>query len=283
MFSENRPNLSPYHGGQFADQQDSRVTGGLDLAGTGRRPVYGKNRNIGRAVRGGTSSPSTEYASRTSVSESSEQTPPQSSGDPQRSFDAALAAAGDRQAFVRLVHATGRLVYATVLLAVREVHLAEDLTQETFLRAWRAIGQLSDPGKFNAWLIGIARSVVVDQARHRTRKKREPASAAHPLHPVGVQRVEGLRLVDDRAETPLDHADQQERREKLIDALQSLPEPQRQVLSLRYLAGADYETIAQQLSLTDGALRGHLSRGLAALRERLTRSTGVPPVPRCAR
>jgi RNA polymerase sigma factor (sigma-70 family) len=198
-------------------------------------------------------------------------------GDPQRSFDAALAAAGDRGAFVRLVRSTGRLVFATVMLAVRDVHLAEDLTQETFLRAWRAIGSLKEPAKFNAWLIGIARSVIVDQVRHRSRKKREPASAVRPL-----QRVEGLRLVDDRADTPLDQTDLQERREKLIDALQSLPEMQRQVLSMRYLAECDYDTIARQLNLTDGALRGHLSRGLAVLRAKLSRSTGVPPVPRCA-
>jgi RNA polymerase sigma-70 factor (ECF subfamily) len=91
-----------------------------------------------------------------------------------------------------------------------------------------------------------------------------------------------MRLVDDRIDDPLAQADQQERREKLIEALNALPESQRQVLSLRYLAGADYDTIAQQLSLTDGALRGHLSRGLAALRTTLTRSTGVPSVPKCA-
>jgi RNA polymerase sigma-70 factor (ECF subfamily) len=206
-------------------------------------------------------------------------------GDPQRSFDAALAAAGDRGAFVRLVGSTGRLVFATVMLAVRDPHLAEDLTQETFLRAWRAIETLRDPGKFNAWLIGIARATCTDEARRRTRQKR-----ATPDSPARPQRVEGLRLVDDRADTPLDQADQQERRELLIDALQSLPEPQRQVLSLRYLAGADYETIAQQLSMTDGALRGHLSRGLAAMRGKLrgtggppvsdARHTGEPPVPR---
>ena len=197
---------------------------------------------------------------------------PDTASDPQRSFDAALAAAGDRAAFVRLVKSTSRLVFATVMLAVRDPHLADDLTQETFLRAWRSVGQLADPAKFNAWLIGIARSVIVDEHRHRSRKKRTPEpSAARP------QRVEGLRLVDDRIDTPLDQADQQERREKLIEALQALPEPQQQVLSMRYLASCDYDTIATQLGLTDGALRGHLSRGLIALRQRLS-GTGYQPV-----
>jgi RNA polymerase sigma-70 factor (ECF subfamily) len=206
------------------------------------------------------------------VNETPEQAQPVAASDPQRSFDAALAAAGDRQAFVRLVKATSRLAFATIMLAVRDPHLAEDLTQETFLRAWRAIGQLKEPGKFNPWLIGIARSVCVDSHRHGDRKKRTPASAIKPL-----QRVEGLRLVDDRADDPSLQADQQEQREKLIDALQALPEMQREVLSMRYLAGCDYDTIAQQLSLTDGALRGHLSRGLTALRGRLG-GTGYQPV-----
>lgn len=183
--------------------------------------------------------------------------------DPARSFDAAMAIAGDRAAFVRLVHKTARLVLATILLDVRDPHLADDLTQETFLRAWKAIHTLIDPKGFNAWLISIARAVVIDDARARSRKKRAHSQPAHPLQRVD----EDVR--DPSATAPHAQLEQQERRQQLIDALRSLPGPQREVLSMRYLADADYATIAEQLNLTDGALRGHLHRGLASLRAKL--------------
>ena len=52
--------------------------------------------------------------------------------------------------------------------------------------------------------------------------------------------------------------------------LKELPQEYRDVLSLRYLAGADYETIARQLAISNGSLRGLLSRGMKMLREKMT-------------
>jgi RNA polymerase sigma-70 factor (ECF subfamily) len=60
-----------------------------------------------------------------------------------------------------------------------------------------------------------------------------------------------------------------EQRQQALTALRQLPEEYRQVLTLRYLGGADYDTIARQLALTNGSLRGLLHRGLALLRTRL--------------
>ena len=57
--------------------------------------------------------------------------------------------------------------------------------------------------------------------------------------------------------------------------LEELPEEYRRVLSMRYLAGADYAVIREQLGLSDGALRGLLNRGMALLRERMGRSREV--------
>jgi DNA-directed RNA polymerase specialized sigma24 family protein len=57
--------------------------------------------------------------------------------------------------------------------------------------------------------------------------------------------------------------------EKVIHALRSLPEDYQRPLSLRYLAGLDYETVSQQLGLTNGSLRGLLHRGLEMLREKM--------------
>jgi RNA polymerase sigma-70 factor (ECF subfamily) len=184
----------------------------------------------------------------------------------QSQADATLAIAGDRAAFHRLVHATARLVLATILLDVRDPHLADDLTQETYLRAWRSIARLHEPAHVNAWLIGIAKTVCIDAHRHQTRKKRAGILAVRPL-----QRVENLTEAPDPAPGPLDHLTQADQRQQLIATLQSLPIAQRDVLAMRYLAGADYATIAKQLDLTDGALRGLLRRGLTTLRETFAR------------
>src|SRR5689334_6690939 len=66
---------------------------------------------------------------------------------------------GDRAAFEQLVRQCARVVYSRHYLDTRDRHRAEDLTQETFLLAWRSIGQLEDAAGFRAWLLSIARSV----------------------------------------------------------------------------------------------------------------------------
>jgi RNA polymerase sigma factor (sigma-70 family) len=62
-------------------------------------------------------------------------------------------------------------------------------------------------------------------------------------------------------------AEQEEARDKALNVLKSLPEEYRLPLTLRYIAGADYETISRELGLTNGSLRGLLNRGMARLRE----------------
>jgi len=68
---------------------------------------------------------------------------------------------------------------------------------------------------------------------------------------------------------PEAEAQRREERERVLAELRSLPEEYRQVLMLRYLAGADYEEIGRQLAISNGSLRGLLNRGLAMLRTRM--------------
>src|SRR5205807_10077502 len=69
--------------------------------------------------------------------------------------------------------------------------------------------------------------------------------------------------------TPDEAAHREEARRRVLAALRSLPEEYRMPLALRYLTGADYEAIGEQLGLTNGSLRGFLHRGLKMLRDRL--------------
>lgn len=170
---------------------------------------------------------------------------------------------GDRAAFECLVRRTARLVYARAYLDTGDRHRAEDVVQDTFLTAWRRVGQVSDPTGFRPWLLAVARSVAADARRHASRKKRAMPGgrAASPPSP------ESSRDVPDRAPTPEQSLERREQRERMLRLLRAMPEEYALPITLRYIAGADYDTIGRQLGLTNGSLRGMLNRGMARLRE----------------
>jgi len=163
---------------------------------------------------------------------------------------------GDRQAFEELVRRTARLVFSRLYLETGDLHRAEDLVQETFLVAWRKVRQVTDPTGFRPWLFSISHSAVVDSLRREARKKRS-----------GSRQDNGVLLqLADLGEAPDAPAQREETRQQVLSLLRSLPEEYRLPLTLRYIGGADYETIGRQLGLTNGALRGLLNRGMARLR-----------------
>jgi RNA polymerase sigma-70 factor (ECF subfamily) len=174
---------------------------------------------------------------------------------------------GDRASFEELVRRTARLVFSRVFLEVGDVHRAEDLVQETFLVAWRSIKQVTDPTGFRSWLFTIAHSVVVDAARRDSRKKR--------FSPRPRENADVIGTIAAAEPGPSSAAEKSEEREKVLSVLRSLPEEYREPLMLRYIGGADYQTIGQQLGLTNGSLRGMLNRGLSMLRSRLTQNSGA--------
>jgi RNA polymerase sigma-70 factor (ECF subfamily) len=173
---------------------------------------------------------------------------------------------GDRAAFERLVGATARLVYAQVVAVVRDRQRAEDLAQETFLAAWRRIDSVQQPAGIVAWLLTLARNTALDGVKFEGRRKRRavPAGAA-------AGGAAGPDLCADGAPLPPEALAKAEARDRALQLLEELPEEYRRPLAMRYLGGADYDTIRRTLGLSDGALRGLLSRGMAVLRERMTR------------
>jgi RNA polymerase sigma-70 factor (ECF subfamily) len=174
--------------------------------------------------------------------------------------DALVARArdGDRPAFEELVRRTSRLVFARLYLDLGRTDRAEDLLQETFLLAFRSIHRLSDAAGFRAWLLAIAHNVLIDDARRTARLNRTPPT------------TEALLTQLPAAGPPPDEAAAQaELRRRVLHELRNLPEQYRLPLTMRYVTGADAETIGRQLGLTNGALRGLLHRGLKLLRERL--------------
>jgi RNA polymerase sigma-70 factor (ECF subfamily) len=178
------------------------------------------------------------------------------------------AQAGDRAAFEKIVVATARLVYSQIAPMVRDRQKAEDLAQETFLRAWRGLGSLEVPGGFTAWLLTLARHVTLDALKAESRRKRRDPSRVGGS--VGEGAADSLDVAGGE-EGPDRAAARAESQAHALRLLAELPEEYRQVLALRYLGGADYQAIRERLGLTDGALRGLLTRGMALLRERMSR------------
>ena len=168
---------------------------------------------------------------------------------------------GDRPAFEQLVRNVGRLLYAHLYLKTRgDAELARDLTQETLLLAWKRLAELNDPTKFRPWLLTIASFVAIDSARHGARQKRRSGD---------LENADALDDVSDPQPSPFVQAERNEERQRVLEALDQLPEEYRLPLSLRYLTGAEYDEIGKQLALSNGSLRGLLFRGTKLLRRRL--------------
>jgi RNA polymerase sigma-70 factor (ECF subfamily) len=150
------------------------------------------------------------------------------------------------------------VVFARLYLDTGRPQVAEDLSQETYLIAWRSIRQVTDPSGFRTWLLSIARTASIDAARHESRKKRSGTRLDAAV----------LGTIPDRAPPPPEAMEREESRRKVLDLLRDLPEDYRLPLMLRYLHGSDYASIGRELGLTNGSLRGLLNRGMTMLREK---------------
>jgi RNA polymerase sigma-70 factor (ECF subfamily) len=166
---------------------------------------------------------------------------------------------GDREAFEQLVRRTARGLHARLYLETGDAHQAEDLVQETYLTAWRGIRKLTDAKAFRPWLHSIARTALLDSVRRQSRKKRSGPTASNGE----------IERVSDPAPTPPQQIESASQREQMLEALRSLPEEYRAVLTLRYLGGADYQSIGKELAISNGSLRGLLSRGMEMLRQKM--------------
>ena len=163
----------------------------------------------------------------------------------------AAALAGDDQAFEKMIRTYSRRVYVVAYAILHDVPEAEDIVQESFLKAHHQRGKLREPEKFPAWLLTVVRNAARDRLR-----RRRPQADAETFD----------TLVDHSAVTPGSELEKEEHQAHLRRALASLPEEHRTALTLRYLEGLDYRAIETTMGLSNGALRGILGRALGTLR-----------------
>ncbi len=160
------------------------------------------------------------------------------------------AKAGDQRAFAALYERFAERVYRHILYRIGSRTDAEDLTQQTFVKAWRAIGRYEvTQVPFLAWLIAIAQNVVISYARRR-----------HP-----TEQLESEPAFLDTEPEPAEAAERSFTRETVRQAVGQLPGDQQQVVVMRYLDGLDYAVIARALDKTENNVRVIAHRALKRL------------------
>jgi RNA polymerase sigma factor (sigma-70 family) len=166
--------------------------------------------------------------------------------------------AGNRDAFGQIVTRYQSLICSLAYSATGSLGQSEDLAQETFITAWKHLGHLRERHKFRAWLCGIARNRINNFLR---REGREPIRAAEPLeHAPDAPAPEPL---------PGEQTISNEEQAILWRALERIPEIYREPLVLFYREHQSVEAVAQNLELTEDAVKQRLSRGRKLLHEQV--------------
>ena len=183
-----------------------------------------------------------------------------------RPDDAALVAAcqkGDEKAFGELVRRYQRAIYRLAWSLTRNASDADDLSQETFVRAWGAIGRFELGQPLYPWLARIVTNQAFSLFRHR---KRRPETSIEPLVEAGQQ----WGMEDD----PAEHAAVTERDARLRACFGELAAEHQAVLALRAVQDLSYEEIASTLSIPIGTVMSRLSRARGELKRRLAERGG---------
>jgi RNA polymerase sigma-70 factor (ECF subfamily) len=163
--------------------------------------------------------------------------------------------AGDQDAWADIVRQYRRRIYSVAYKFTGNHEEAEDLTQDIFIKVFRALHTFDRRANFQTWLISVSRNMCIDHYRS-VRKERETINRdidADDLMPV----ADGLA-----ADALLE---QQRQAALLRRALAALPEPLKTAVTLRDLQDLSYQEIARRLQVPEGTVKSRINRGRAEL------------------
>ena len=159
---------------------------------------------------------------------------------------------GHKEAFALLVRRYERSVRARALSIVKKPHAADDIAQEAFVRAWQQLPTLRNPKVFGPWLMKITRRCAIDSL-----KKQQSLKYSDSLDSLAAHEKNGQ----------LD-----EKNQHLLETIQKLPKPERQVVMLRYFGPHTVRELASVLNRSVGTVTKQLSRAHRHLKKRLQES-----------
>lgn len=165
---------------------------------------------------------------------------------------------GNREAFGQIVARYQSLVCSLAFSATGSLSQSEDLAQETFVTAWRQLRDLREPEKLRSWLCRIARNLTCDALRQQGR---EPSHRAESLEEISESPAPGP--------LPTEQTISNEEQAILWRSLEKIPEIYREPLVLFYREHQSIEAVAQNLELSEDAVKQRLSRGRKLLQEQV--------------
>ncbi len=175
--------------------------------------------------------------------------------------------AGDPESFNTLVDRFGGHVYGLLLRITRDPEEAQDLTQETFLRALKGIKKFRGESGIRTWLFRIA----INQSRNRFRwwKRRKKSKTDSIDAKKGDSEITIGEGLSDNTPDPLANVMMAERKQMLLKAIGELPDAYREAVVLCDIEGLSYEEIAEVLEIGMGTVKSRIARGRRELRTKL--------------
>ena len=168
---------------------------------------------------------------------------------------------GNEKAFAKLVQRHRSKIYTTIYLIVKDQYVAEDLMQDTFIKAIRTLksGRYQDEGKFGSWLCRIAHNLAIDAFR---RAKRAPQTSLDDN--IGL--TNSLHLSEESAD---DMLSREESHAHLRQLIQELPAAQKEVLLMRHYGDMSFQEIADATGVSINTALGRMRYALINLRKKM--------------
>ncbi|HZT05538.1 MAG TPA: sigma-70 family RNA polymerase sigma factor [Chloroflexota bacterium] len=168
----------------------------------------------------------------------------------------ALVSDGDSDALDQIYRRHARPVYSLVLHIVRDPTMAEDVTQEVFLKLWRQSDAYNpERGALGSWLLSVAHNRAIDLLRRRRVREEYPLPEEHAFN----------SMVADVAD-PSDAAGSAEVAASVRRALQQIPESQRQAIEMAFFQGKTHVEISEELGEPLGTAKTRIRLGMRKLR-----------------
>jgi RNA polymerase sigma-70 factor, ECF subfamily len=178
-----------------------------------------------------------------------------------------LARGGQEAAYRELIRRYERPIFALLFRMVRDRELAEDLSQETFVKALNAIESYRPEFKFSSWIFKIANNAAIDHLRRRELDTLSLDGSPHAETPEAMQAT--ALQIGTRQESPLDVVEAKELGGAIEAAIGRLRPEYRSCILLRHVEGRAYEEIAEILDLPLGTVKTYIHRARNELRQLL--------------